>query len=169
MSALRAFASPLRAAISRPCLSAARPAFSAPAVRHLGIPPLIPQPPGGIVGTVNDAAKVPPPDKFHGSYHWTFERIIAIGLIPLTVAPFVSTTAFSPAIDSILVSSLLVHSYYGFQSCIIDYIPLREFGKVHHVCMYLLLAGTVVTGYGFYKLETEDVGLAGTIAKVWTA
>lgn len=89
--------------------------------------------------------------------------------MPLTVAPLVSATALSPALDSILVSSLLVHSYFGFQSCIIDYVPLREFGKVHHACMYLLLGGTVVAGYGFYKLETEDVGLTGTIAKVWTA
>ncbi|KAK9235543.1 CybS-domain-containing protein [Lipomyces kononenkoae] len=139
------------------------------AVRHLGIPPLIAQPPGGIVGTVNDPVKVPPPDRMHGSYHWTFDRIIAIGLIPLTVAPFVSDAALAPAVDSILVSGILVHSYFGFQSCIIDYIPKREFGRVHDFCMWLLFGGTIVTGYGFYKFETEDIGLAGTIAKAWKA
>ncbi|KAK9447059.1 CybS-domain-containing protein [Limtongia smithiae] len=167
-------AAPLRASLARQSLArAVRPALPlacAPvAVRHLGIPPLIKPPPGGIIGTVNDAYVVPPASKLHGSYHWTFERIIAIGLVPLTVAPFISEVAMAPAIDSLLVSGLLVHSYFGFQSCIIDYIPKREFGAVHDYCMYLLLGGTLVTGYGFYKLETEDVGLAGTIAKIWEA
>ncbi|KAK9463668.1 CybS-domain-containing protein [Lipomyces oligophaga] len=164
---LRSFMTPLRPAIARPSLTAR---LAAPvAVRHLGIPPLIAQPPGGIIGTVNDAAKVPAEDKMHGSYHWSFERVIAVGLVPLTLAPFVSDAAFVPAVDSVLVTGLLLHSYFGFQSCIIDYIPKREFGKVHDFCMYLLLGGTAITGYGFYKLETEDVGLAGTVAKLWEA
>ncbi|KAK9456153.1 CybS-domain-containing protein [Dipodascopsis uninucleata] len=137
--------------------------------RYLGIPPLIKQPAGGIIGTVNDAYKVPPPDKTHGSYHWTFEKIITIGLVPLTVAPLVGGTALSPVMDSALIGLTLVHSYFGFQSCIIDYIPKREFGKVHDFCMWLLFIGTGVTGYGFYKLETEDIGLTGTLQKVWEA
>ncbi|KAK9326274.1 CybS-domain-containing protein [Lipomyces orientalis] len=170
---IRVIASPVRASLARPCLGLRAIRSSIPthgvAVRHLGIPPLIAQPPGGIVGTVNDAAKVPPPEKVHGSYHWTFERLIAIGLIPLTVAPFISDAALAPAIDSVLVTTTLVHSYFGLQSCIIDYIPKREFGKVHDACMWLLLGGTIVTGYGFYKYETEDIGLSGTIAKVWKA
>ncbi|KAK9315088.1 CybS-domain-containing protein [Lipomyces starkeyi] len=169
----RAVASPVRSSLARPCLGlrAIRNSISAPivAARHLGIPPLIAQPPGGIVGTVNDPVAIPPPDKLHGSYHWTFERLIALGLVPLTVAPFVSDAALAPAVDSVLVATTLVHSYFGLQSCIIDYIPKREFGKVHDACMWLLLGGTIVTGYGFYKFETEDIGLTGTIAKAWKA
>ncbi|KAK9469829.1 CybS-domain-containing protein [Lipomyces arxii] len=166
-------ASTLRYSLARPTvgLNAFR-ASIAPAtvaVRHLGIPPLIAQPPGGIVGTVNDAVKVPPPDKVHGSYHWTFERLISIGLVPLVIAPFTTGTALSPVLDAVFSTATLLHCYIGFQSCIIDYIPKREFGKVHDFCMWLLLGGSVVTGYGFYKLETEDVGLTGTIIKAWTA
>ena len=38
----------------------------------------IPQPPGFIVGTVNDAYVPPGPKKFEGSLHWTSERAVAI-------------------------------------------------------------------------------------------
>ncbi|KAK7684188.1 hypothetical protein QCA50_012834 [Cerrena zonata] len=41
----------------------------------------IPQPPGFIVGTVNDAYVHPAADKFHGSRHWASERIVAVGVI----------------------------------------------------------------------------------------
>ncbi|KAK9476525.1 CybS-domain-containing protein [Lipomyces japonicus] len=147
----------------------AGPAGGAAAVRHLGIPPIIAQPPGGIIGNANDAVKVPPADRFHGSYHWSFERLLAVGLVPLVAAPFAAGTALSPIFDSVLIGTTLLHSVVGFQSCIIDYIPLREFGIVHKVSLWLLYVGSAVTAYGFYKFETEDVGLTGAIHNIWTA
>ena len=50
----------------------------------------IPQPPAYIVGTVNDAYVPPPPHKLEGSLHWTSERIVAIGMLPLVLAPFIT-------------------------------------------------------------------------------
>ncbi|CAN3355577.1 succinate dehydrogenase [ubiquinone] cytochrome b small subunit, mitochondrial [Diutina catenulata] len=127
----------------------------------------IPQPPGGVVGGPNDAYVPPPADKMHGSLHWTAERAVAIGLIPLTIYPF-----FNPAcsiVDSSLCSLMLYHCYTGFQSCIIDYIPKRVYGGLHNAAMYLLLFGTGVAGYGIYEIEKKEGGVAGIIAKLWKA
>lgn len=125
----------------------------------------IPQPPGYIVGTVNDAYVGPKPDKAHGSLHWDVERAMAVGLVPLTIIPFV-TGSVAPAIDAILCSTILVHSYIGFQSCIIDYIPKRVYGKQHDYAMYLLGFGTLVSAFGIYKIE-NDIGITGLLSKLW--
>ncbi len=58
--------------------------------------------------TENDAAVVPPPSPSHGSYHWTFERLIAAGQIPLTVAPFASGS-LNPTLEAVLCATLLIH------------------------------------------------------------
>lgn len=128
----------------------------------------IPQPPGYIVGTVNDAYVGPKADKSHGSYHWTTERAVAIGLLPLVATSFASSP--SVILDTSLSAFILFHSYTGFQSCIIDYIPKRVYGPYHNYAMYLLTFGTGVAGYGIYTMEQkEDGGLASIISKVWKA
>ncbi|GBL50993.1 membrane anchor subunit of succinate dehydrogenase, Sdh4 [Candidozyma auris] len=128
----------------------------------------IPQPPGNIVGTVNDAYQPPKPAKSHGSAHWTAERAIAIGLVPLIGASFVSGP--SMVLDSTLSAFLLAHSWVGFQSCIIDYIPKRVYGAYHNYAMYLLTFGTGVAAYGVYEIEKrEEGGVTGIVAKLFTA
>ncbi|KAH3670407.1 hypothetical protein OGAPHI_000922 [Ogataea philodendri] len=129
----------------------------------------IPQPPGNIVGTVNDAYVPPPPTKSHGSWHWTGEKIVTIGMAPLVLTPFVTGTAY-PLADSIMGTLLLYHCYAGFESCIIDYIPLRVYGIWHKAAMGLLGLGTLIAGYGIYVIEkTEQEGLVGIVKKLWTA
>ena len=41
-------------------------------------------------------------------------RLVAVSLIPLTVAPFAAGT-LNPVPDAILCSTILIHSYIGFQ------------------------------------------------------
>lgn len=57
---------------------------------------------------------MPDPDYAHGSYHWSFERIVSAGLIPLTVAPF-AAGSLNPVTDSVLCALLVVHSHIGFE------------------------------------------------------
>jgi len=144
-------------------------AFHTSASKRFDIPFLkqIPQPPGYIVGTVNDAVPAPHASKTHGSLHWTAERVIAVGLVPLATVPFI-TGSFSPILDATLATFVLGHSWIGFQSCIIDYIPKRVYGKQHDYAMYLLTFGTFVAGYGIYLIESKDVGLTGLIGKIWS-
>lgn len=123
-------------------------------------------PPGNIVGTVNDAYKFPEPDHYHGSNHWTYDRILAMGLVPLTAFPFVMGVEF-PMVDSIFCLTVLLHSYAGFKSCIIDYIPERVYGFWHRAAMKLLTLGTAVSLYGIYILETTENGLFDFVSKIY--
>lgn len=130
----------------------------------------IPQPPAYIVGTVNDAYVPPPPHKLEGSLHWTSERIVAIGMLPLVLAPFITGGGgASTLIDSTMSALLLFHCHTGFQSCIIDYIPKRVYGSYHNYAMYLLTFGTGIAGYGIYQIETKEGGVSNIISKLWKA
>ena len=67
-------------------------------------------------GTVNDPTTFPPSSKSHGSYHWSFERLLAAGLVPLTTAAFVTSGSPAPLLDGLLGVSLIVHSHIGVAS-----------------------------------------------------
>lgn len=131
---------------------------------------LIPAPPGGVVGGVNDDLKKPEVDYFKGSYHWDYERLTAISLVPLTLIPMygaLSSGDVYPIIDATLCSVLLIHAQLGFTSCIVDYIPKRKFGVWHKMAMGLLYSGSAVALYGVYELETSNNGLTDLISKMW--
>ncbi|KIW08586.1 uncharacterized protein PV09_00549 [Verruconis gallopava] len=132
--------------------------------RRAILPPL----PQRVNGSVNDPAPVPAPHPFHGSYHWTFERLVSAGLIPLTLAPFIGGS-LNPLTDSILGATILIHSYIGFQACIIDYFPSYRVPKIQNALMWVLRVATVLTGIGFYEFETNDVGITQAIARIWKA
>ncbi|EXJ85872.1 succinate dehydrogenase (ubiquinone) membrane anchor subunit [Capronia coronata CBS 617.96] len=129
---------------------------------------ILPAGPQVISGTVNDPAPVPKPDPLHGSYHWTFERLLSVGLVPLTIAPFAAGSV-SPALDAALIFSIIVHSHMGFQSIIIDYIPIHKHPTLRKTFMWLLNLATVVVAIGFYEFETNDVGVAEAVKRIWHA
>ncbi|KAI0436431.1 mitochondrial succinate dehydrogenase cytochrome b560 subunit D [Xylaria telfairii] len=129
---------------------------------------LLPPGPQVIKGTVNDAVPVPDPKPTHGSYHWTFERVIAAGLVPLTVAPF-AAGSLNPGLDAVLCALLLVHSHTGMQSVIIDYIPSRKYPGGYKASLWLLNIATILAGIGLYEFETNDVGVTEAVKRVWKA
>ena len=118
--------------------------------------------------SVNDAATVPDPSYAHGSYHWSFERLISAGLIPLTIAPF-AAGSLNPVLDGLFISTILIHSHIGFQSCIIDYFPSKRVPKTRKFSMWALNAATILAGIGFYEFETNDVGLTEGVKRIWKA
>jgi len=129
---------------------------------------LLPPGPQVIQGTVNDAAPVPATSPSHGSYHWTFERLVAAGLVPLTLAPF-AAGSLNPTLDAVLCATLLVHSHLGFQSIVADYVPTRRFPFAGRLAKWVLNAATIVVGIGLYEFETNDVGLTETVKCIWKA
>ncbi|KAK2762149.1 membrane anchor subunit of succinate dehydrogenase, Sdh4 [Arachnomyces sp. PD_36] len=129
---------------------------------------LLPAQPQVVEGTTNDAARVPPTSPTHGSYHWTFERIICAALIPLTVAPFAGGS-LNPIMDAVLCGTIVVHSHIGFQAFIIDYIPTWRIPKVRAFFKWLLRAATLTVSVGLYEFETNDVGLTEAIKRIWKA
>jgi len=129
---------------------------------------ILPALPQRIVGTINEAAKVPDPSPSHGSYHWTFERLLSAALVPLTIAPF-AAGSLNPVMDATLCFAILIHSHIGFESIIIDYIPTRRLPKTRLLFWWGLRTGTVLVGVGLYEFETNDVGITEAIKKIWTA
>ncbi|KAH7018553.1 CybS-domain-containing protein [Microdochium trichocladiopsis] len=119
-------------------------------------------------GPLNDAAPVPSPSPSHGSYHWTFERLIAAGLVPLSVAPFAGGSV-SPVLDAALCSLLLLHTHLGFQAILIDYVPNSRYPGMRKALTWLLNGATLLVGVGLYEYETNDIGLTETVKRVWTA
>ncbi|QLL31911.1 hypothetical protein HG536_0C00780 [Torulaspora globosa] len=141
------------------------------ATRAFTIPFLskLPQKAGGVEGTPNDAYVPPAVDKMHGSYHWDFERALAVAMVPLAVTQLASGGSAPQVADAVLASVLLGHVYIGFQSCIIDYIPRRVYGRNYNYAMYLLTLGSVFSAVGIYKLETEENGVIGVLTSLWKA
>ncbi|KAF9887052.1 membrane anchor subunit of succinate dehydrogenase, Sdh4 [Aspergillus nanangensis] len=129
---------------------------------------ILPPPQQVIQGTMNDPAPIPESHPSEGSYHWTFERIVSVGLIPLTIAPF-AAGSLNPVMDAVLCSLLVVHSHVGFQASIIDYFPERRVPKTRTSMNWLLRAMTLTTAVGLYEFETNDVGLTEAIRRVWKA
>ncbi|OJD35841.1 mitochondrial succinate dehydrogenase cytochrome b small subunit [Diplodia corticola] len=156
---------PVKPSFVRDALPAARIApFHASAASRAILPP----PPQRIQGTANDPTPVPPVSATHGSYHWSFERVIAIALVPLTVAPFAAGT-LNPVTDAVLGALLVLHSHIGFQSCIIDYFPKYRVPGVFRLLMWVLNGATLLVAYGVYEFETNDVGITEAVKRVWTA
>ncbi|KAH3902039.1 probable Succinate dehydrogenase [ubiquinone] cytochrome b small subunit, mitochondrial [Saccharomycodes ludwigii] len=160
-----------RPALLRPVFRSTtnRALFHTTKSNNLTIPFLstLPQAPGGVKGDVNEAFVPPPVDKVHGSYHWDFERVLAVSLIPLVSLPLASGAGIPVIADTLLSSVLLAHCYVGFQSCIIDYIPKRVYGKNHNYAMYLLTLGSLFSIAGIYHLETKENGLIGVLTSCW--
>jgi succinate dehydrogenase (ubiquinone) membrane anchor subunit len=99
-----------------------------------------------------------------GSYHWVYERIVATATLPLIVGAFVTT---SPIIDMGLGLLLPVHAHMGIDTCITDYVPARKFPVLNRICKGALYIGTGLTVYGFYKYNTESVGITEGVKQIW--
>ncbi|OHE93700.1 CybS protein [Colletotrichum orchidophilum] len=121
-----------------------------------------------IQGGVNDPAPVPPPSPAHGSYHWSFDRILAAGLVPITIAPF-AAGSLNPTTDAVLCAMILIHSHTGFQNIIIDYVPTKHYPKSRKATMWGLNVATALVGLGLYEFETSDVGVTEAVARLWKA
>ncbi|KAF2493833.1 mitochondrial succinate dehydrogenase cytochrome b560 subunit D [Lophium mytilinum] len=154
----------------RPMQSAfATPGASRVAAFHAsGRRPILPPLPQVVDGDVNKPAPVPEPSASHGNYHWTFERLISAGLIPLSIAPF-AAGSLNPLMDASLCALIIVHSHIGFTANIIDYFPEKRVPLIRKGSFWLLRAGTVLLGIGMYSFETNDVGITEAIKRVWHA
>lgn len=117
---------------------------------------------------MNDAEPIPASDASHGSYHWTFERLIAAGLVPLTLAPF-AAGSLNPTTDAILCASVLVHTHLGLSTILVDYVPKWSYPGWRKGLTWGLNAVTALVGLGLYEFETNDVGVTELISKLWKA
>ncbi|KAF2454619.1 CybS-domain-containing protein [Lineolata rhizophorae] len=130
--------------------------------------PILPPLPQRIQGTTNEAQPIVEHSATEGGYHWAFERIIAVTLVPLTVAPF-AAGSMHPVIDAALCATIIIHSHIGFDAMITDYLPKKRVPKTRKLFEWGLRAGTLVVAVGLYEFETNDVGLTEAISRIWHA
>jgi len=120
-----------------------------------------------VKGTVNDATTFPPPSKAHGSYHWTFERLLSASLVPLVGATAVTST--HPILDGILTVSLVMHSHMGLDQSLIDYLHPRKFPILGVIAKWTLRLATGGALIGVYQFNTQDIGLTELVKRAWKA
>ncbi|CCU98396.1 unnamed protein product [Malassezia sympodialis ATCC 42132] len=164
----------------------ARPLAVAPTQTRTFGGPLIH--PGGsyIKGTVNEPTEYPKPNAVHGSYHWAFERLISVALVPMIAVATVKHGACG-TLDGVLSATLLLHSHIGFDSVLVDYLDKRKFPVAGPVSKWILRAATVATAcvydsrlglptvpgrQGFEQTTNrmaDDIGLTELVAKLWMA
>ncbi|WFD05344.1 adenylosuccinate synthase [Malassezia vespertilionis] len=122
--------------------------------RSIGGEMIYPESGSYIKGTVNDSVEYPKPDPSHGSYHWAFERLLSVSLIPLISVACVKH-GMSGAVDGILSAVLLLHSHIGFDNVFTDYVEKRKFPKAGPAISWILRGFTLLTGYGLYEFNTS--------------
>lgn len=71
--------------------------------------------------------------------------------------------------DAVLCGTILIHSHIGFQSIIIDYVPMKRLPKARKFFWWGLRAATLTVAVGLYEFETNDVGLTEAIKRIWHA
>ncbi|GAA5973627.1 hypothetical protein JCM21900_003488 [Sporobolomyces salmonicolor] len=118
-----------------------------------------------VEGTVNDPTPFPPPDKAHGQYHWTFERLLSASLVPLIGATAVSSV--NPVLDGVLCTAIVAHSHMGFDQILTDYLHERKFPVLGAIAKWVLRLTTAGVLVGVYQFETNDIGVTELIKRAW--
>ncbi|SCV67800.1 BQ2448_5411 [Microbotryum intermedium] len=127
-----------------------------------------------IEGTVNEPTPFPAPNKAHGSYHWTFERLLSGALVPLVGATAV--TSVHPILDGVLAVAIVAHSHMdesrlikGLDQVLIDYVHPNKFPVIGTISKWLVRFATGGVLVGVYQFNTNDIGLTELVKKTWHA
>jgi succinate dehydrogenase (ubiquinone) membrane anchor subunit len=112
------------------------------------------------------AAETKEVSKMAGSYHWQFERLISLAILPVCAVPVF--TGPSKVADFLLTFLLPLHCHLGFDQIITDYLNKRKIGAAGNMAVKgLLLACSVLTAAGLYSFNTNDVGITEFVARLW--
>ncbi len=116
--------------------------------------------------TASSDTTVEEKSKVHGSYHWDYERALSVVSLPLILSAMV--VGPQPAIDLALGIVIPAHCHLGFDAVITDYLPKRRVGALHSVATWALRITTLLTLYGCYSFNTNDIGITEFVKRVWT-
>ena len=82
------------------------------------------------------------------SVSWLVERHALTPLACYAIAPSVSVGAA--------------------QSSVIDYLPKRRVGMLHHIALNSVRLATALTMYGLYELNANDIGITNAVKALWS-
>ncbi|KAF9102700.1 membrane anchor subunit of succinate dehydrogenase, Sdh4 [Mortierella sp. AM989] len=112
--------------------------------------------------------RIPPPNQVHGSYHWDFERLLSVSMIPLLAAS--ALNGAHPIVDGLLGVVVPIHAHMGFDAMVTDYLHPGKVGVLgNKVVTWALRGTTVLVLVGCYQFNTSDIGLTELIKKSWQA
>jgi len=98
---------------------------------------------------------------------WTAERFVSAAQIPAIIIPFVHTT---PLTDAIFCTLAILHSHWGVEAIVVDYIRPVLFGgntTIPNICVALVWALSAFTLGGLYYFAYTDVGIVNAIKMLW--
>lgn len=103
-----------------------------------------------------------------GSYHWQFERYLSVGTLAVCAVPLM--TGPSRIADFLLTFLLPLHCHLGFDQVITDYLNKRKIGTAGNLAVKgVVTAATLLTTYGLFKFNTNDVGITEFVKNIWQA
>lgn len=73
-----------------------------------------------------------------------------------------------PLVDISLGFVLPLHCHIGFDCIIQDYLPARKTKILNVIATWLLRIATGLTMYGCYVINSQDIGITGVVARLWT-
>uniref|UniRef100_A0A1B0AHH2 Succinate dehydrogenase [ubiquinone] cytochrome b small subunit n=1 Tax=Glossina pallidipes TaxID=7398 RepID=A0A1B0AHH2_GLOPL len=96
---------------------------------------------------------------------WTLERAVSLALLGVIPAAFLVP---SQTLDALMAVSLVLHSHWGIEAMITDYVRPAIVGnvlpKVAHASLLLLSMATLG---GLFYLIYNDIGIAKSVKKLW--
>lgn len=99
---------------------------------------------------------------------WTVEKLVSLAMVPAIVLPFVWTT---PLTDAIFCTLGVLHSHWGVEAIVVDYIRPVLFGGntiIPNICHGLVWALSAFTLGALYYFNYTDVGIVNAIKMLWT-
>lgn len=72
-----------------------------------------------------------------------------------------------PSVDFALGVVIPLHCHIGFDAIIQDYLPARRAPTLNSIAKWTLRGATLLTLYGCYEFNTNDVGLTALVKRVW--
>jgi len=96
--------------------------------------------------------------------HWLGERVLSISLLALLPIGIYSPNIIT---DQALAVLIPIHAYIGVTSSIIDYFPKHHHPMKNTISYGVLRLATLGAIYGFYVLNTKDIGIGKTIQGLW--
>ncbi|PVU97575.1 hypothetical protein BB559_001989 [Furculomyces boomerangus] len=93
-------------------------------------------------------------------------------LLPLSLLPIVGVSVFygpQPINDLLLGIIFPLHAYNGISAVVLDYFPKRRSPVPNFIFMWMLNIGTLVTLYGCWLINTNDIGLTAFAYKLWNS
>ena len=96
------------------------------------------------------------------STHWKVERILSVVLLGLIPAALVLENNI---LDYALAASLVLHSHWGLECIVTDYVHGPTMPKMALGLLYVVSALTLA---GLFYLNYKDIGLTKAVKKIWS-